>query len=100
MLCPVLNITHSFGIPSELPTNETDERATVCDVMQGFEPQQGLPKLRQAWVERRGDDGSATCTQMHYARRGIVTEEMAFVAAREQLPLEFVVSEVGFGAAS
>lgn len=31
---------------------------------------------------------------MHYAKRGIVTEEMAFVAAREQLPVEFVVSEV------
>jgi phosphomethylpyrimidine synthase len=61
---------------------------------QGIDPRQGLPELRRAWVERRGDDGSRTCTQMHYAKRGIVTEEMAFVAAREQLPVEFVVSEV------
>ncbi len=32
--------------------------------------------------------------QMHYARRGVVTEEMAFVAARENMPVDFVVSEV------
>ena len=31
---------------------------------------------------------------MYYAKRGIVTEEMAFVAAREQLPVDFVLSEV------
>jgi thiamine biosynthesis protein ThiC len=31
---------------------------------------------------------------MYYAKQGIVTEEMAFVAAREQLPVDFVLSEV------
>jgi thiamine biosynthesis protein ThiC len=31
---------------------------------------------------------------MHYARAGVVTEEMAFVAAREGLDAEFVRSEV------
>lgn len=61
---------------------------------QGIDPREGLPKLRQQWVQRRGDDGTKTCTQMHYARQGVVTEEMAFVAAREQLPVDFVVSEV------
>lgn len=68
---------------------------TLCIIAkQGISPRDGLPKLRQPWVERRGDDGSATCTQMHYAKSGVVTEEMAFVAAREQLPVDFVVSEV------
>lgn len=33
--------------------------------------------------------------QMYYARQGVVTEEMAFVAAREGLDPEFVRSEVG-----
>ena len=61
---------------------------------QGIDPRHGLPKLRQPWVERRSDDGTRTCTQMYYAKRGIVTEEMAFVAAREQLPVDFVLSEV------
>ncbi len=31
---------------------------------------------------------------MHYARAGTITEEMAFVAAREGLDPEFVRSEV------
>ena len=66
----------------------------VPSSVQGIDPRQGLPKLREPWVQRRGDDGSKTCTQMYYARRGEVTEEMAFVAAREQLPVDFVVSEV------
>lgn len=63
-------------------------------LVQGIDPRHGLPKLRQPWVERRSDDGTRTCTQMYYAKRGIVTEEMAFVAAREQLPVDFVLSEV------
>ena len=36
-------------------------------------------------------------TQMHYAREGIVTEEMAFVAAREKLDAKLVMSEVARG---
>lgn len=32
---------------------------------------------------------------MYYARQGVITEEMAFVAAREGLDPEFVRSEVG-----
>ena len=32
--------------------------------------------------------------QMHYAKRGVVTEEMAFAAAREGLDSEFVRAEV------
>ncbi|HNC78890.1 MAG TPA: phosphomethylpyrimidine synthase ThiC [Rhodocyclaceae bacterium] len=81
----------------------------------------GLPALRQAWIEGRGDTevlpdlsseygrvraadsrldelrfpglhraprrarAGANVTQMHYARRGIVTPEMEFVAIRENL---------------
>jgi phosphomethylpyrimidine synthase len=36
---------------------------------------------------------------MHYAKAGVITEEMAFVAAREGLPAEFVRSEVARGRA-
>jgi phosphomethylpyrimidine synthase len=66
---------------------------------EGVDPREGLPKLRQPWVQRRGNDGTKTCTQMYYARQGVVTEEMAFVAAREQLPVDFVMSEVARGRA-
>ena len=60
--------------------------------LQGVDPRVGLPKIRSSWVERRA--GDKVCTQMHYARQGIVTEEMAFVAAREDVEVEFVRSEV------
>jgi len=38
-------------------------------------------------------------TQLHYARRGVITPEMAFVAAREGLSVEFVRDEVAAGRA-
>jgi len=66
---------------------------------QGIDPREGLPKLRQAWVERREARGDKVVTQMHYAKQGIVTEEMAYVAAREGLDVEFVRSEVARGRA-
>lgn len=40
-----------------------------------------------------------TVTQMHYARRGVVTPEMAFVAVREGVDPEFVRDEVARGRA-
>lgn len=42
---------------------------------------------------------SRRVTQMHYARRGIVTPEMRFVAAREQCDVELVRQEVAEGRA-
>ena len=36
-------------------------------------------------------------TQMHFARKGVVTEEMVYVAAREKLAAELVRSEVARG---
>lgn len=66
---------------------------------QGFDPRQGLPKLRSDWVAAREARGDAVCTQMHYARQGIITEEMAFAAAREGLDPEFVRAEVAAGRA-
>ena len=48
---------------------------------------------RSAWVQGR----SGLVTQMHYARQGQVTEEMAFVAARERLAGETIRDEVAAG---
>lgn len=39
------------------------------------------------------------CTQMFYAKQGVITEEMAFAAAREGLPPDFVRAEVARGRA-
>jgi len=51
--------------------------------------------MRAQWVERRR--GHANVTQMHFARSGVVTEEMQHVAHREKLPPELVRSEVARG---
>ncbi|HEY6221455.1 MAG TPA: phosphomethylpyrimidine synthase ThiC, partial [Candidatus Eisenbacteria bacterium] len=47
---------------------------------------------------RRARDGG-NVTQMHYARRGIVTPEMEFVAIREAMDPEFVRGEIARGRA-
>jgi phosphomethylpyrimidine synthase len=89
----------------------------------------GLPALRRAWIDERGDTEElpgptsrfgieraadqeteplrfpripkprrarpgGNVTQMHYARRGIVTPEMEFVAIRENQRLEAITDEV------
>jgi phosphomethylpyrimidine synthase len=50
---------------------------------------------RAEWVAPRKDDEIRT--QMHYARRGVITEEMLYVARREQLEPEVVRSEIARG---
>ena len=66
---------------------------------QGFSAAQGLPKLRQEWIDRRIADGCENFSQMHFARRGVITEEMRFVALRENMSAEFVRDEVASGRA-
>ncbi len=51
--------------------------------------------MRTEWVARRV--GDRTKTQMHYARQGVVTEEMAYVAAREKVEPALVRDEVARG---
>ncbi len=72
----------------------------------GHNVRDGLPRLRESWVEPRraggaGRSGAAggAFTQLHYARRGEITPEMAFIAGREGLPAEFVRDEVARGRA-
>src|SRR5271168_3430254 len=64
--------------------------------------------LRDAWIERRAAAANAishngerlvNVSQMHYARQGVVTEEMQYVAARENISAELVRSEVARGRA-
>src|SRR6266545_2162963 len=73
---------------------------------------QGLPPLRRQWILERGDvepsprggrglraKSGRRVTQMHYARRGLITPEMEFVALREALAPELVRDEVARGRA-
>jgi len=51
--------------------------------------------LRDQWIEERSGDSNRT--QMHYARQGIITGEMQWVAEKEKLAPEFVRSEIASG---
>jgi phosphomethylpyrimidine synthase len=51
--------------------------------------------MRTDWVSKRA--GDRTRTQMHYARQGTVTEEMAYVAAREKVDAALIRDEVARG---
>jgi phosphomethylpyrimidine synthase len=76
----------------------------------GFTPDlsRGLPPLRSPWLGARGlvstpsgalRAGKGPVTQMALARRGVVTEEMAFAAFREGLDPETVREEIAAGRA-
>ena len=100
-----------------------DTSGPYTDPHADIDVKQGLPKLRQAWIEKRGDveeldeisssfgkerlynsdldhlrfehlkkplkakDGQ-NVTQLHYAKQGIITPEMEYIAIRENQRLE------------
>ncbi|MBN2684461.1 MAG: phosphomethylpyrimidine synthase ThiC [Pontiellaceae bacterium] len=94
-----------------------------------YEPdlKRGLPAIRSTWISERGDveehssgveilsneekafhglqrkplraKAGRSVTQLSYARAGIVTPEMEYVAIREQVDPEFVRAEVAAGRA-
>jgi phosphomethylpyrimidine synthase len=89
---------------------------------QGHDAREGLPVLRASWIEARGGveevrrsrpgslaipeglrrrvlRGTGPVTQLHYARTGVTTPEMEFVALREGFDAEFVRTEVARGRA-
>src|SRR5271165_2150973 len=60
--------------------------------------------VRDAWLEKRlvetaAANGTRNVSQMHYARKGVITEEMRFVAGREKIDAELVRSEIARGRA-
>ncbi len=61
----------------------------------------GVPLVRHAWAARRAGDPAFSNgpTQLRYARAGVVTEEMAYIAAKERVEPELVRQEVARGRA-
>jgi phosphomethylpyrimidine synthase len=45
----------------------------------------GLPHLRESWIKERASKDSDNICQMYYAKRGIITPEMEYVAIRENM---------------
>jgi phosphomethylpyrimidine synthase len=131
-----LHDTHTpQGVEHNAPLRVYDTSGPMTDPSYKTDIRKGLPKLRRAWVEGRGDvvryagravkpednglragtrpaeefPGAASrplraqpgrnVTQMHYARRGMITPEMEFAAIREGLDPEFVRQELASGRA-
>ena len=105
----------------EIALEEGESALRVYDTSgpQGCDVTQGLPALRDSWIANRGDvghvqspsslegmfpgravkRGTGRVTQLHYARRGLVTPEMEFVAIREGFDPECVRAAVAEGRA-
>src|SRR5262249_33677971 len=58
-------------------------------------------KPREEWIVRRREQAARTgdenYSQMHFARKGLITEEMLYIADREKLPPTLVRDEVASG---
>src|SRR5262249_7975378 len=58
----------------------------------------GASHARAKWISRRkAENRDGNFSQMHFARQGSVTEEMGYIAARENLAPELVRDEVARG---
>src|ERR1043166_7310212 len=58
-------------------------------------------KPREEWIVRRREQAATTgdnnVSQMHFARKGLITEEMLYVAEREKVKPELIRDEVAAG---
>jgi len=78
-------VTNEGGKRTELPNDPVvvyDTSGAYSDPNIEIDLNKGLPKLRQPWIEKRKG------TQMYYAKKGIITEEMEYVAIRENMDCE------------
>jgi phosphomethylpyrimidine synthase len=127
-----LTPTHgSRGIEDNPPLPVYDCSGPFSAPEAGVDVNKGLPKIRSAWIDERGDaellqDFSSeygrqrfndllthhlrfpsvprprravpgrNVTQMHYARKGIVTPEMEFVALREAMRIEEIAKDPAY----
>ncbi len=114
-------------IENNPPIRVYDTSGPYTDPDANMDLQRGLPSLRKEWIRARGAydvldpkyhpvpgnsdpdtplperrkvlRGRGNVTQMHYAKKGILTPEMEFVALREDLSPEFVRNEIALGRA-
>src|SRR5215469_5718463 len=57
-----------------------------------------VPKPRAEWIaQRQRENTDGNSSQMHYARKRVITEEMSFIAHKEKLAPELVRDEVARG---
>ena len=122
-------VSHTGRVEVNEPVRVYDTSGPWSDPAFHGDVERGLPALRQGWILSRGDVEETSSsykpiagrsdreipatlrrkplrakhgkivTQFQYARQGIVTPEMEFIAIREGLEPEFVRSEVARGRA-
>src|SRR5580698_6818814 len=60
-----------------------------------------VPQPRAEWIVKRREEaartGDTNMSQMHVARKGLITEEMAYVAQVEKVAPEFIRDEIAIG---
>ena len=118
-----------FGDVENAPLSLYDTSGPYTDEAIDLDVRKGLPPLRSNWILERGDvedspvqhhttngrdkgqifpglerrplraKAGQNVSQMHYARKGIVTPEMEFIAIREGVEPDFVRQEVALGRA-
>ncbi|MBS1660652.1 MAG: phosphomethylpyrimidine synthase ThiC [Bacteroidetes bacterium] len=89
--------------PNE-PVTVYDTSGPYTDPAIELDVHKGLPRLRENWVVKgeagpRSPKMGGVITQLHYARKGVITPEMEYIAIREGLRPEFVRDEVARGRA-
>ena len=80
---PFREIVLSEG-SGEQPFRVYDSSGPYTDAEAAIDVERGLPKLRAPWIASRAGAGGPV-TQLELARAGIVSDEMVFIAHRENI---------------
>lgn len=82
-----ISLSPSRNGKENMPFSVYDTSGIYTDATTAFNVHEGLPRLRKSWGKHHSLSGD-NVTQLHYARKGIITPEMEFVAIRENLRRE------------
>ena len=85
-----INLTGGSGVFDVYTTVGPDYQSNI---------EHGIRRTRSSWIEKREKKSGGARTQMYYAKKGVVTEEMLFAATREGVSAELVREEVAAGRA-
>ncbi len=103
--------TPGVKLPPNDPVDVYDTSSVYGDPNSRIDVKAGLEKVRENWIQHRHSENQQYnhgVTQLAYARRGVITPEMEFIALRENMgrehlenPItpEFVRDEVASGRA-
>ena len=96
-----------ISLKSQPPINVYDTSGPYTDPELRVNIKEGLKPIRASWIQRRQDAEETTrgqrkflkakpgrnVSQMHYAKKGVITEEMEYAAIRENMMIGQKVSE-------